>query len=204
MINTQQTSMPPKMIFSLKDLYVGGHFSVSRQIEQIILDQLKVLYNVSDKDVEISQGCNSDYDFRILNKLFELKVMSTYHYNIEVSRFDGSKSGLSASKADYYIIINPGFLYKKEYMKIRIVDTKDLRNAIQNNSKIKIYNPNIHNQLGSICHQLDPKNIRHDFVGTFEIVEKRDYDIFIDFNAISFFPSGRFDSLYVKHSLDSI
>lgn len=190
-----------QLIFSLKDLYIKNDYSISRQIEQIILDQLRLLYNVEEKDVDISQGCNSAYDFRMLNKLFELKIMSTSYYNIEISRASGQPSGLSSSKADYYIIVNPGSLYQKEVMKIRIVATGDLRQAVQQSTKVRIYEPNANNSLGSVCHQLDPKTLLHDFVGTFPITDKIDGDYYIDFAGINFFPLGRFCSLNIQHQL---
>lgn len=191
-----------KLIFSLKDLYINNNFTISKQIEQTILDQFVLLYNLTAKDVEISQGMNSLYDFRILNKLFELKIMSTPYYNIEVSRWNGSPSGLSASKSDYYLIINPGYLYQKEVMKIRVVTLASLKEAVKTNCRVTVYEPNNLNPLGSVCHQLDPKGLAHDFVGTFDIVEKTtSNNYYIDFNSINFFPLGRFCSLNVHNDL---
>lgn len=197
----QQKPQIHKMIFSLKDLYVGANFSISKQIEQLIVEQLQKLYDLPDSQVEISQGYNSAYDFRLAEKLFELKIMSTPYYNIEVSRASGAPSGLTSSKSDYYIIVNPGYLYGKECMKIRIVSVPALKQAVNLNTKVKFYEPNIHNTLGSVCHQLDAKTLEHDFVGIFEIVEKRNTDYYIDFASIQFFPLGRFCSLHIHNAL---
>lgn len=189
-----------RMIFSLKDLYAAGDFSISRQIEQTLLDSLRTLYNLVESDVEISQGCDSAYDFRMKDKLFELKIMSSSAFTIETSRFNGDISGLTATKADYYMIINPGYLYGKEVMKIRIVTVEDLKQAVRVNTKVFTYAPNQYNSLGSVCHQLDPKQLRHDFIGMFTITDKINNEYFVDFAKAEFFPLGRFCNLYV-HSL---
>ena len=169
------------MIFSLKDLYIKRDYSISRQIEQVLLDGLMKLYGVNQEDIEMSQGCNSEYDFRIKAKMFELKIMSTPYFNIEVSRANGDPSGLAASKSDYYIIVNPGWLFNNELMKIRIVETEALRRAVAKSSKVKDEPANEHNSLGSICHQIDPK-IPHDFIGSYPIVDKIGKDYFVDFS----------------------
>lgn len=169
------------MIFSLKDLYIKKDYTISRQIEQVLLDGLIKLYALKQEDVEISQGCNSEFDFRIKDKLFELKIMSTSFFNIEVSRENGDPSGLSASKSDYYIIVNPGYLFNKELMKIRIVKTDALRKAVASSTKVKVYGSNEHNSLGSVCHQIDPK-IPHDFIGSYPIEDKIGKDYFVDFS----------------------
>lgn len=188
------------LIFSLRDLYVKRDYSISRQIEQIILDKFISLYNLKQQDVEISQGCDSSYDFRIKDKTFELKIMSTSFYNIEVSRANGDKSGLTASEADYYLIANPGYLYGQEVMKLRVVSTKDLREAVSKSVKVKVYPANEHNSLGSICHQIDPK-MPHDFLGYFKIVDKIGKDYFIDFLDLTFFNLGRFCEIKIHEGL---
>lgn len=188
------------LIFSLKDLYIKRDYTITRQIEQIILDKFIALYNLEQKDVEISQGCDSSYDFRIKDKTFELKIMSTPFYNIEVSRANGDPSGLTASKADYYLIANPGYLYGQEVMKLRVVLTEDLRKAVKASTKVKVYSANEHNSLGSICYQIDPK-MPHDFVGYFKIVEKIGRDYFIDFQDLTFFSLGRFTDIKIHKSL---
>ena len=186
------------LIFSLKDLYINNDYSISRQIEQIILDKLVALYGLQQEDVEISQGCDSDYDFRIKDKTFELKIMSTPFYNIEVSRANGDPSGLNSSKSDYYAIVNPGWLYGKEVMKLRIVETNTLRDVVKSNTKVKVYPANEFNSLGSICHQVDPR-MPHDFVGHFSIKDKIGKDYFVDFEDLTFFSLGRFCEIKIHN-----
>lgn len=185
------------LILSLKDLYINKDYSISRQIEQVILDKLMTLYGVGQEDVEISQGCDSKWDFRIKDKTFELKIMSTSFYNIETSRYNGEPSGLSASESNYYVIVNPGWLYGKEVMKLRVIETNTLREAVKVSTKVKEYLPNIHNSLGSICHQLEPKGISHDFLGYYSIKDKIGKDYYVDFQDLQLFNLGRFCEIFL-------
>lgn len=166
------------------------------------MDKVIALYNLKQEDVEISQGCDSSYDFRIKDKTFELKIMSTPFYNIEVSRANGDPSGLSSSHTDYYAIVNPGWLFGQEVMKLRIVKTADLKEAVTKSTKVKVYNPNEHNSLGSICHQIDPR-MPHDFLGYFKITDKIGKDYFVDFDDLTFFSLGRFCEIKLHNQLQS-
>lgn len=190
------------LIFSLKDLYIKNDYNISRQIEQIIVDKLASLYNLGQEDIEISQGSDSSYDFRIKDKTFELKIMSTPYYNIEVSRSNGDPSGLTASKSDYYIIVNPGYLYGKEVMKLRVVPTDILREAVRNASAEtrKEYKPNEYNSLGSVCYQINPR-LPHDFLGYFQIKDKISGDYYIDFNSLAFFYKDQFSEIFISKVL---
>ena len=190
------------LIFSLKDLYINKDYSISRQIEQVILDKLSSLYKLEQHEVEISQGCDSTYDFRIKDRTFELKIMSTPYYNIEVSRHNGEPSGLTASLSDYYIIVNPGYLYGKEVMKLRVVETNALREAVKVCKDIKHYAPNTHNSLGSVCYQINPK-MPHDFLGHFNIKEKIGRDYYVDFASLEFFNLGRFCEINLHRQLEN-
>jgi hypothetical protein len=193
------------LIFCLKDLYINKDYSISKQVEQVLVENFKILYNLEEKDVEFSQGCDASFDFRLKDLLFELKIMSSLLYSIEISRANGDPSGITSSKADYYIIINPGKLYSQEVMKIRIMSRRKLSHLASekktDSKNIKIYQPNAVNSLGSICINVNPKEVTHDFIGYFAIAEKIGADYYVDFAKPIFFDTDRFCSLFVGEIL---
>lgn len=81
----------------------SGH---SRKAEVAVMNAICFLYDLEPK--EVTTGNVPGYDFRIQNTKIELKIASKGTNGvIELGRADGSPSGLSASTADVYALLNP-------------------------------------------------------------------------------------------------
>ena len=86
---------------------VDTGFILSSRVEKLIANH----FTNNNKDISIifSSGYSPEYDFKIRDIGFELKISNNPSSFIELYRGDGiTQSGLNLSTANYYIFLNPG------------------------------------------------------------------------------------------------
>ena len=97
--------------------------SHGEEAEFAIQNALAKLYNLNRGTMTF--GYNSDYDFILNNTKIELKISSYAKGTLELCRADYSPSGLSISKSDIYLFLNPS----GKTAKFRAVSTAELSNV---------------------------------------------------------------------------
>lgn len=100
-----------------------GH---GEEAEFAIQNALARLYNLTRGPMTF--GYQSDYDFILNNTKIELKIASKAQGTLELSRANGTLSGLSATTSDVYLFLNPS----GNVGKLRAIATPELKKVYKN------------------------------------------------------------------------
>lgn len=138
--------------------FVSGH---SLQAEIAVMNALCFLFDLEPRGV--TKGNDARYDFMIQNTKIELKVSSKGVYGlIELSRADGSPSGLSATEADIHAFLNPA---GRDTAKLRLIHTYELLRFYDKFPEDKkIITRTNGDKLGSVLAPFDIRNFEDLFV----------------------------------------
>lgn len=126
------------MIVDIKSMYLGeSKFEYSDKVNEAIIKLLPPLYVQPDSVLDVKKGFNPWCDVAVVtpNKptlTFEVKTTNKEngYVQIELSRADGKPSGLSMTKAHYYVILHKTFARTKQIGKLRILKTETLKKII--------------------------------------------------------------------------
>ena len=138
------------MIINIDELknFKTNHSEIAeRAVQQSICN----LYGL--KPGRLTEGYNSNFDFIINDKTFELKISSKGVKSavIELARADGGRSGLTATKSDFYMFLNNA----GNKGKIRLIKTLDLKNYYSVDRPGIFYTKTVGDQIGSKLVRLD-------------------------------------------------
>ena len=164
------------MQVNIKDLYLGEHhYNTVNNVEEEIAD---VLREIVDYNADIKMAPKKffeGYDFKLGEARFELKISSNPIPWVEYARADGTDSGLSKTRADFYCFVCPSKLKDGnswvDVFKIRIVETNYLK-SVMKSSMSKIVFPASQHGPGAKCFGLDFKEHDHMWMGNFKSISK--------------------------------
>jgi len=147
---------------------------------------LNTLTNLSPI-IEVSTGYNPKWDFTHKDgTTSELKICSSKVIQLEVSKSDGSLSGLSATKSDFHIIVHRGWngILKQKVGKVRFIPTPVLKQYIAEHKErlTPIIREGDTISQSSICYPLDVWSLTYDgWVGDVPISEDSHGEVSYDF-----------------------
>ena len=119
-------------LYELNQTNGGTDFSANDNAEVGIVNAVCHTYDLDSRGGSV--GFDPTYDRIINNSKIEIKVSKHKTPFIEIAKGDGSITGLSISKSDLYMFVNPGAVKINgdwiNMMKVRIVHTQELKNWI--------------------------------------------------------------------------
>lgn len=126
------------MIVDVKSMYLGeSKFEYSDKVNEAIIKLLPPIYVQKDSVLDVKKGFNPWCDVAVItpNKptsTYEVKTTNKEngYIQVELSRADGKPSGLSMTKADYYVFLHKTFSRTKQIGKLRILKTDTLKKIV--------------------------------------------------------------------------
>ena len=132
------------------------------EAEAAIMKQMCIMFGL--KEGELTSGFDPDYDFILNDTKIELKISSKgVHGLMEIGRADGSRSGISASKADVYAFLNPAGFNRA---KLRLVKKEEILNYYKNNPEKLIRTKTVGNKIGSTLVEFDIRNFNDLYIAS--------------------------------------
>lgn len=117
-------------VYNLNQTKGGTDFSSNDRAEVLVTNAFCYMYGLDNNGG--TSGFNPDYDRTINNTTVEIKISKNENMFIEIGKADGEESGITISKADVHMYINPGATKINgkwvDLMKVRLFNTQDLRN----------------------------------------------------------------------------
>lgn len=164
-------------IVEVKKLWMGENkFEYSKRAEKIALSFMCKKLDINPVNIILTEGYKPEYDARILDATYEVKFTSKRMLNVEYADGRNYPKGVFESTADYYLYISPGFSRVGETYervgKVRLFKRSDIIKSTLDYIVMyrggKIFAAST---FGPECKVavLDPKKVRHQWLGDIKI-----------------------------------